>query len=554
MNIKNFENHINKTIVDRGYYYYANGKIVDIYEEGNKKYSFTVKGSEDYEVVVHIDNDWNVIHSYCDCPYDFGPTCKHEAAAYFKLLEILNNKSTVVSDIKKKASLKEILEKITKEELIKIIEDIAEANKSIKKSLIFKYSKSSDEDEIRKCRELVAEILEKNIERYNYELYDDYTDLIDELHILIDKITNIYIIEENYELAIKIAFEIISEVEKASEYIEDVDDIYSFNYDVIYKLNQMCYEMKGLDFERRENIFNILIKKVKLNKETFWGNYTEDVLAVLMQFCDMEILREKVKMILYDLIIDEDSEFDIERLSKMLFDILNEYGDKKVSETFLKEHLHFDTFREIMINRCISDNDYESVIELASGGELLAINKWDKGEKWKVIRYNAYKSLNRTIDQMDLAKELFLAGNFDYYNDLKMLYSGREKEIYNELKEKLKNNIDKFNWKAKELYLKLIVLEKDLDEIMKYVRENNSYIENYAHLLVAKYYEEVKEIYINLIKKEADLANCRSRYNNVCQSIKRARKILKEDINLLIKELYIKYKRKTAFIDELNRI
>lgn len=78
--------------------------------------------------------------------------------------------------------------------------------------------------------------------------------------------------------------------------------------------------------------------------------------------------------------------------------------------------------------------------------------------------------------------------------------------------------------------------------------------EKYAHILVDKYYDEVKEIYINLIKKEADLANCRSRYNTVCQTIKRARKIFEKDINVLIKELYIKYKRKPAFIGELNKV
>lgn len=554
MNIKNFENHISNTIVNRGYDYYANGKIVDIYEDGDRRYSFTIEGSEDYEVVVHIDNDWNIISSYCNCPYDFGPTCKHEAATYFKLFEILNNKSTDVSTIKQKTSLKEILEGLKKEALIKIIEEIAEDNRSIQKSLIFKYSKSSDEDEIKKCRELAAKILEKNIERYNYELYDNYTGLTDELYILIDKITNIYNIEKNYELAIKIAFEVISEVEKAGEYIEDLDDIYSFNYDVIDTLGQMCYEIKDLDFERREDVFNILIKKVKFNKDTFWGKYTEDILAVLMQFTDIEILRENLKMILKDLIIDEHSEFDIERLSKMLFDILNEYGDKNDSEIFLKEHLYFDTFREIMINRCIANNDFEKVIELACDGERLASHKWDKGEKWKVERYNAYKSLNRTAEQIDLAKVLFLDGNFDYYNELKILYSGREIEIYNELKEKLKNNTYNFNWKIKEVYLKLIVLEKDLDEILIYVRENTSYIEKYAHILVDKYYDEVKEIYINLIKKEADLANSRSRYNTVCQTIKRARKIFEKDINVLIKEFYIKYKRKPAFIDELNKV
>lgn len=554
MNLKKFENHISKAIVNRGYDYYQDGNVLNVYEEDDKKYSFTVEGSEDYEVVVHIDNDWNIIYSFCDCPYDFGTTCKHEVAAYFKLFEILNNKNTEKHEVKKKVSLKEILEGLNKEELINIIENVAKNDKTLKRALVFKYSKCSDEEEIKKCKELVRSILDKYTDVAGYLLYDDASDFMDEIYVVIDKIRNIYEVEKNYELAAEIAFAVIEETEKSCEYIEEVDDIYSFNHDVIQLLDQICYEMKNFDIEKRKDMFDILAKKVKYDKNSFWGNYSEDIIAVLMQFSDDEILRETIKRIVSDLIIDKNNDFDVERLSKMLFDILNEYGNEDDCEKFIKANLNFDTFREIMINRYIAENNFEKVIELASDGESLAKHTWNKGTKWKEIRYRAYEALNRREDMINLAKELFLDGNFNYYDELKALYKGNEREIYEELKDKLKYNKNSFNWKIKEMYLKLIVLENDLDEIMSYVREDNSYIEKYADILVNKFYDEVKDVYINLIKKEAEAANCRSSYNTVCHSIKRAHVLFKDDINILVKEFYITYKRKPAFIDELNNI
>ena len=47
-------------------------------------------GSEDYEVVVEMGDHGEIIYSECDCPYDFGPVCKHEVAAYFQLFDMLN--------------------------------------------------------------------------------------------------------------------------------------------------------------------------------------------------------------------------------------------------------------------------------------------------------------------------------------------------------------------------------------------------------------------------------------------------------------------------------
>lgn len=70
MNINKFENHINKTILDRGYDYYIDGKIVETYSRWDNEYIFQVQGSEDYEVAVKIDNQGEIIYSECDCPYE----------------------------------------------------------------------------------------------------------------------------------------------------------------------------------------------------------------------------------------------------------------------------------------------------------------------------------------------------------------------------------------------------------------------------------------------------------------------------------------------------
>lgn len=83
MNIHNFENHINKTIVDRGYFYYIEGNVVEAYEQGENEYIFHIEGSDEYEVIVEIGENGDILNSECDCPYDFGPVCKHEVAAYF---------------------------------------------------------------------------------------------------------------------------------------------------------------------------------------------------------------------------------------------------------------------------------------------------------------------------------------------------------------------------------------------------------------------------------------------------------------------------------------
>jgi len=96
MNINHFENYINKTILDRGYHYYIEGNVVEVYEQGENDYIFHIEGSDDYEVLVRMEDNGDILYSKCDCPYDFGPVCKHEVAAYFQLDAMLKQVTTMI--------------------------------------------------------------------------------------------------------------------------------------------------------------------------------------------------------------------------------------------------------------------------------------------------------------------------------------------------------------------------------------------------------------------------------------------------------------------------
>ena len=74
MNINNFNEIVDKKILNRGYDYYLDG-AVDLLNKDNNRYLFQVQGSYLYEVSVILDDSGEIISSQCDCPYDIGPIC-----------------------------------------------------------------------------------------------------------------------------------------------------------------------------------------------------------------------------------------------------------------------------------------------------------------------------------------------------------------------------------------------------------------------------------------------------------------------------------------------
>ncbi|WP_214760384.1 SWIM zinc finger family protein [Exiguobacterium sp. s146] len=80
MNLYDFKDQISSRIIDRGYDYWLEGRVL-IESEHESTYWFMAEGSERYEVSITLTGI-DIEDSFCDCPYAKG-NCKHEVAAYF---------------------------------------------------------------------------------------------------------------------------------------------------------------------------------------------------------------------------------------------------------------------------------------------------------------------------------------------------------------------------------------------------------------------------------------------------------------------------------------
>lgn len=113
MNIKDFIANIDSRIRTRGLNYYRSGMIQQVEMIGEGNVLAVVKGNGDYNVnIVLFDQD--VLSSSCDCPYDMGGACKHQAAVLYAI------KSKGIEAIPK-YDLSKILTDLSKEALQKIV-------------------------------------------------------------------------------------------------------------------------------------------------------------------------------------------------------------------------------------------------------------------------------------------------------------------------------------------------------------------------------------------------------------------------------------------------
>lgn len=556
MNINNFEDHINKTILDRGYDYYNEGNIIKTYSQGDNEYIFQVQGSDDYEVVVKIDDKGEILYSECNCPYDFGPICKHQAAAYFELFEILNSEGNSVSvkkEVVKQPEIKEVLNNLSKEELIRIMVDITQKDTTLKNSLIVRYSKGDDTQEIEKCKKLINSIVRKYTGREGFITYRETYGFVSEMEDLLEKVRD----TEDTLLALDITFLLLNEDIEAFQYADDSNgEIGSLVTETLELVGEIVIDSDDLDIDLRKQIFNKLLEQSDSKVFDGWEEYKIDILRFCTEFADIEVLRKKLRMKIEYLVntysSDEYKKYSNESMLQMLLEMIEEYGTKEEAEQFIKDNLKFTSFRELFINKYIKDKNYHRVIELALEGE-----KQDKQyagliSKWKKIRYEAYKKLLLKEEQEKLAKELLFDGDFGYYKELKELITGDKVLFYNSLKEELKN--DK-GWHGRNIYLKLIVEENDLDEIIGFVRQNPRNIEEYAHMLVDNFMDEVIEIYNKYIKSAASSSSNRKDYQGVCGMLKRYKKIAgKINQEYMINELSALYRKRPAFVDELSKI
>jgi uncharacterized Zn finger protein len=555
MNINNFEGKINKTILDRGYSYYIDGNVVEAYEQGENNYFFRIEGSDHYEVVVETGENGDILYSECDCPFDFGPVCKHEVAAYFQLFEMLNQESVndqVKNNSHKQSTLKEVLNNLSKEELINIILNFTDKDATLENSLLVKYSNGDSHGDLKACKKLINSIVKKYTGREGFIKYRDTSDFVSELEEVVEKARN----TENVFLAFDIAVLLLEEAIAAFQYADDSNgDIGPLVSDTLEVIGEIAIKSKKTG-NNREKLFEKLFAQIDNEIFEEWEDYKINLLNICFEFAEDELLRNQLRMKIESMVDKETSNsyrrYWNESMFHLLLRLIEEYGTKEEAEQFIYDHLQYSSFRKKLLKKNIQQKNYYKVIELAKEGEKKDQQYPGLISEWKKFRYAAYKSLLLKEEQQRLAKELFLTGEFEYYQDLKELTSESHEIFYTNLKQEIKIQNGRHN---SHLLLQLIEEENDQEELLEFVRNDPGYVENYAEKLLQPYKEEVITIYGEFIKTIASTSSNRREYQEVCYKITRFKKIAGKTKQMeLIDELMGLYGRRPAFIDELEKI
>ncbi|MCD3331427.1 SWIM zinc finger family protein, partial [Clostridium botulinum] len=542
-------------ILERGYNYYVCGNILDIHETKGNKYTIEVEGTENYEVLVELDKNGKIVYSTCNCPYDFSPICKHQVAAYYQIYDILNNKHKDEKNVVK-LNLKELLNKLSKEELINIILDLSKKDTALKDNIIFRYSDCNDIKKIEKYELYLDTIIKRHKGREGFISYMQTYKFANDMREVLENIEQTYNSNKNILLFLNSIFILVEKSIKSFKYTDDssgyISEIVSESIELI---NTTIHSSNNFDMSTRELILEKILEES--NNKIFYDleEYKIELLKMCLEFIDIEVFRNKIKKELRRLI--ELNKYDTfrgyynEELNLILFEIISKYGTEEEIEKFIKKNISFTSYRKILINKLLEEKNYGRVIEFALQGEKQDKNYRGLVIEWKEIRYIAYKESLLKDKQELLAKDLLLHGKFKYYKELKNLHKDNWEAFYKNLKEELKNSQE---WYTIDVYIKIITEEKDLEAIIKLVREKHEYIETYASILMDKYKDEVIDIYEKHVKFNVRVSSNRSQYRNVCRMIIRYGKVVgKKKAEKTINDLKILYNRRTAFLDEMYK-
>ena len=585
MNISDFEKTVSQVILDRGYLYYRDDKI-ECCSRNADEFIFDVSGTENYQVIVQVDEDNNIKNSRCNCPYDITFTCKHEVAAYYKIREtveclaekiyrdivfeqetksLVENYKENLENIEKNKEehvrkIRELLETYSKEKLLDILLEIVEENGAVRERFLKEIERKEalqldERDVLTNYNEKIdklfleyEELEEQGIEDYengysygrNYweEYDDDYVDT-DELKDRISETLNdVDGLLNNFE-CLKISIKLLEGIDKLNKLTETTSyhEVWEI---VIDYFKEKLASVENLSITSRQEIFNRINKlNVKVS-----NRYEIAVdIEMLVQFCGLpgakQVLLSKLNFI-SELYYDESIN---NRTAELIYKIYKKTNDEKGLVQSLKTLLRYESIRDIYISKLERNNNIENILE--------ATKPWSENgkyrKKWLEYRLQIFKKLDNNADQKKTLERLVLLGEFSYYDELKNIHKDDFDKYYQKLLKKSK--------KKKEIWCGIIVRECDAGEMLSYLREYPNEISEYASIIKNVYLEEAKNMYMDYIFEMSEPVADRSHYRNICKYIVKYKNLFGlEDGIALVDYLDDKYKRRHSFRHKLREI
>ena len=181
--INHLREQISAEIYNRALSYHQQQLVTDIYESENGIWHAIVSGTEDYEMRIQLKGD-DLLKATCTCPHD-ADICKHIAATLMAIQEergteavkeaTPGKKSSKAKEGKKKLpAVYELIGKLTKEELQKLVLQYAAQSREFKNFLTVHLLPKSSLAGKESYREIIKQAVKPYIRRGFIEYSDSF--------------------------------------------------------------------------------------------------------------------------------------------------------------------------------------------------------------------------------------------------------------------------------------------------------------------------------------------------------------------------------------------
>jgi len=559
-----FEQYIDETILKRGLQYFKKGHVHEPEEISPGVYEAIVEGSEDYTVQLTLKN--GMITEYvCDCPYDFGPVCKHVAAVIFYLqqdeLELGNKtKRAKTSQTSKPAKRKtvaeqvdELLEKATHAELKQFVREQVSQNAQFRNLFLSSFAQHNSNESKELYVKQVKSILKTASDRDGFidwsaaKLVGIAVDnLLESARKQIDNC--------NYKSAVFICTAVMEQMTEALQYADDSNGEIGGRIDAAY---EMLYNIA--QEQSSEEIRKLIIEYcfTSFDKQIYSGwDWHIGILRLAALLLKTE---EETERIFKQIDKDQRSDYEIERAQNIKYEILLKTKGENAAEKYLEQNITNSKLRRVAIQKALEKRDFEKAASLAENGVSYDLkDRPGLAKEWYDWLLKIAQAQNDSEKIIEYARLLFI-DNFRNEQDYYMIMKQQVKpEEWNAFVEAVIQDITtKKRWLDIGLIASIFIKEEWWNRLLELVKKSPDLntIDRYEKHLSKNYSKEIIELYANGILNYMKNSMGRDHYQNACRYI---RKIIKmggrDKANGIISYLRAEYPKRKALMEELDRV
>lgn len=227
-------------------------------------------------------------------------------------------------------------------------------------------------------------------------------------------------------------------------------------------------------------------------------------------------------------------------------------------EPLLREYLHLDDIRRDLVELLMQDGRYEDgmklmdeVVRRRSGNDILRTNNW------RELQYSYAEKNKDSARQVSLCKELFIAtsGRPEYYRKLKKLIPGAQwHDCLSGLVERVKSR----RFYCSENLAGVFLAENQPERLLEVLPDN--YWERLR--FICRYAPQMKDassllgLFPEAAREHADKNVSRGSYRELAGYMEKIQALPggRECVSNLVEEFRVRYRRRTAMMDEIKHL